>query len=128
MNEGADTYAAGICNIGAAEIRARRIAGWASAALTAIVWVGLAAFDLAAVWYWVLALPAIGGGVGFAQAQAKFCFNFGLRQVFNFGKLGTTTSIDDAQAIRLDRRRSWQIIGVAVVLGIAVTGIAVATA
>jgi hypothetical protein len=128
MNGEADTYTAGVCNIGATEIRARWVAGWASAAVTAIVWVGLAAFDVSAAWYWFLAPPAVGSGAGFAQAQAKFCFNFGLRQVFNFGKLGTTTSINDVAAIRLDRRRSWQIMGIAVVLGITVTGIAVATA
>jgi hypothetical protein len=128
MNGEADTYTAGVCNIGKAEIRARWMSGWASAAVTAIAWVGLATFDVAAIWYWLLVLPAVGAGAGFAQAQAKFCFNFGLRHVFNFGKLGTTSGIDDGEAIRQDRRRSWQIIGIAVVFGIAVAGIAVATA
>jgi hypothetical protein len=121
-------YSPGACNIGTAEIRARWLTGWSSAAVTSIVWIGLAAFDVAALWYCFLALPAMGAGAGFAQAQAKFCFNFGLRRVFNFGKFGTTTRINDPRAIQADRRRSFQIVGIAVVLGIAVTGIAVATA
>ncbi|MBT3396643.1 MAG: hypothetical protein HOB82_05830 [Alphaproteobacteria bacterium] len=128
MNQDTSPYRAGVCNIGTAEIRARRIAGWASAAVASIVWAALAAFDVGAAWYWVVALPAFGAAVGFVQARFHFCVNFGLRQVFNFDGLGSTTRVEDADEIRRDRRRSLELIAVSAVLAFAVAAAAVATA
>ena len=127
MTSNPDTYTAGDCNIGAAEIRARRIRGWASAAVTAIVWVALAAFGAGAAWYWVVALPALGAAVGFVQARFHFCVIYGLRQVFNFGPLGSPTRVEDADDIRRVRRRSLELIAVSAVLAFAVAAAAVAT-
>ena len=128
MNTDTTPYQAGVCNIGAAEIRARQIGGWVSAAVTSIVWVGLAMFDVGASWYWVVALPASGAAVGFVQARFHFCVNFGLRHIFNFGGLGSTTRVGDADDIRRDRRRSLELIAVSAVLAFAVAAAAVATA
>ena len=127
MTSNPETYSAGICNIGEAEIRARRIRGWASAAVTVIVWVALAAFGAGAAWYWVVALPTLAAAVGFVQARFHFCVNYGFRQVFNFGAIGSATRVEDADDIRRDRRRSLELIAVSAVLAFAVAAVAVAT-
>ena len=128
MNANDTTYSAGVCNIGEAEIRRRMRAGWGGAALTVIVWVGLAVADVAAPWYWFLALPALGAATGFVQARSRFCVNYGLRHMFNFGDLGSTSRVEETAAIRLDRRRSWQIISTSVAIAFVVAVLGVLTA
>ena len=128
MNANDATYSAGVCNIGDEEIRRRMRAGWGGGALTAAVWVGLGVAEAAAPWYWVLALPAFGAAVGFVQARSRFCVHYGLRHMFNFGDLGSTSRVEDAPAIRLDRRRSLQLIGTSAAIAFAVAVLGVFTA
>jgi hypothetical protein len=128
MNTDDDAYTAGICNIGKAEIRRRWIGGWGGGALTAAVWAGLAVTNAAPTWYWFLALPALGAAMGFVQARSHFCVHYGLRHMFNFSDLGSTSRVEDTPAIRLDRRRSWQLIGSSVSIAFAVAVLGVLTA
>ena len=128
MNAAEARYRAGACNIGEAEVRRRWRAGWGGAAMTVILWVGFAFANLAAPWYWLLALPAFGAAVGIVQARSRFCVHFGLRRRLNFGDLGSTTQVEDAADRSLDRRRSWQLLGVSAAIAIVVATLGVLTA
>jgi hypothetical protein len=65
-------------------------------------------------------LPAAGSASGYLQARSRFCAGFGARGVFNFGALGTATSVADAEARALDQKRSRQIGLQALTIGVAV--------
>ncbi|MGZ6273881.1 MAG: hypothetical protein ACXWM8_06290, partial [Candidatus Limnocylindrales bacterium] len=54
-----------------------------------------------------------------------FCAGFGSAGVFNFGPLGTTESVADPQARRLDRIMSVQIGLASLAIGLAVALVAV---
>ena len=73
----------------------------------------------------VLILPATGAASGYLQAWLKFCAGFGARGVFNFGALGDWTSVTDREALARDRRRSREIGGMALAVGVAVGIVAV---
>ncbi len=114
-------YSAGVCNIGATEIAARRRAGWIGVAATVVLWAAFFAFRVAAPWRLFLALPAAMAASGFFQAAFRFCANFGMRGIYNFGvKLGDTTAVGEVEARRQDRRKAARIILYSGLVGIAV--------
>lgn len=106
-----NAYQAGVCNIGLAERRTRRRAGWLGLAITVVLWVLFIIFQTAAPWRLFLFLPAMLGATGFFQAGMSFCVNFGMRGVENFGDaVGTVTEITSAEDRKRDHGRSVQII------------------
>jgi hypothetical protein len=102
-------YRAGICNIGPAEVARRRRAGHIGLVTTALVFVGLVAIGSPTFLRFLLVLPAAAGTSGYLQAWLKFCAGFGSLGVFNFGAVGETQTVADADARRRDRRRANQI-------------------
>jgi hypothetical protein len=119
-------YQPGTCNIGPAEIGARRRAGHIGALVTLIAFVLLIVIDAPAPWRLLLFLPAATAASGYLQAQLHFCANFGLRGVFNFSeRLRDTESVVVAEARARDRRKALQIIGMSVLIGGAVAIVAV---
>lgn len=116
-----DEYRPGACNIGPAEIRARRVAGLASFAAAGILAMALIAVDAPAAARWLVALPMIGGFVGILQAQLRFCANYGFRGLRNFGSLGHAESVAEAAARAADRRKALLIVGASAALGILAT-------
>ncbi len=124
------TYVPGACNIGVAERRSRRNSGLAGVAVTLAAFAGLLAVHAAPAWHLALFLPAAGAAISLLQSALHFCVGFGMRGLFNFGALGETQDVADAEAVRRDRRRSWQLIGYAGAIGLAVavaaTGLAAA--
>jgi hypothetical protein len=114
-------YHAGACNIGPAEIRARRVFGAASFVAAAALALALFAIDAPSALRWIVALPMIGGFVGIIQAQTRFCANYGLRGLASFGELGHAERIADAEARAADRRKALRIFGTSIVLGILAT-------
>ena len=55
--------------------------------------------------------------VGFFQAYTHFCVYFGLAALFNFGDLGKTDSVQQAEFRALDRKKAWKIIFSAILAG-----------
>lgn len=113
-------YQPGVCNIGPAEIRRRRMAGHVGTLVTAAGFIGLVALDAPPIARLILILPAAGAASGYLQARLKFCAGFGARGVFNFGSLGTWTTVTDRDALARDRRRSREIGAMALGIGVAV--------
>lgn len=99
-------YQPGVCNIGPAEIRRRRMSGWIGLAI-AVVFLALAfALGWAAPWRLLVALPVFLSAQGFLQAAFHFCVGFASRGLYNFGALGSEESVQDAEFHRADLRKA----------------------
>jgi len=105
---GAD-YQPGVCNIGPQEIRRRRRAGHAGLAASVVLLAILVAVGAPPLARLLVAIPAAVAASGYLQAWLKFCAGFGSRGIFNFGEIGETHEVIDAEAHARDRSRSRQI-------------------
>jgi hypothetical protein len=117
-------YRPGVCNIGPAEITRRRRAGHVgliAAVATLGVLVAIGAPPLIRL---IVALPAAAAASGYLQAWLHFCAGFGSQGVFNFGALGRTQRVEDAEARRRDRARAMQIGLASLAIGVAVGAVA----
>lgn len=113
-------YIPGACNMGKEEILRRKKAGWSGLVLTIftatlLVWLGVDKW-----WRLLIFVPAMMSATGFIQAYNKFCVYFGFGHIFNFGEVGKTDSIDQAEFRAKDRARAWQVLGYAICIGVAV--------
>lgn len=106
-----NVYQPGVCNIGPAEIRQRRMSGYLGLAI-AVVFLVLA---FALGWpNWVrllVALPVALAATGFLQAAFHFCVKFGTQGIFNFGEVGTHEAVHEAEYRRKDQRKVLLIVG-----------------
>lgn len=99
-------YRPGVCNIGPAEIRKRRLSGWVGL-WTAVVFLVFAfAFGWAAPWRLLVALPVFLSAQGFLQAAFHFCVGFASRGLYNFGALGSEEDVVEAEFHRKDLRKA----------------------
>ena len=117
-------YQPGVCNIGPAEVTRRRRAGHVGLAAAVVLLAVLVLVNAPPLARLLVAIPAAGAASGYLQAWLRFCAAFGSRGVFNFGALGRTDHVEDAQARTRDRGRAGQIGVASVAIGLAV-GIAV---
>jgi len=118
------TYEPGVCNIGPAEIAARRRSGHVGLVATLVALVVLVALDAPPAWRLLLFLPAAAAAGGYLQAIFRFCANFGLRGLFNFSdQLRKTERVLPIGARARDRRKALQIVGLSAVAG-GIVGIA----
>lgn len=113
-------YQSGLCNIGPAEIARRRRAGHVGLGAAIVLLAGLVAIDAPPLSRLLVALPAAAAASGYLQARLRFCAGFGSRGVYNFGELGQTQQLEDAEALRRDRARAIQIGLASLAIGMAV--------
>lgn len=113
-------YQAGICNIGPEEKRKRMNAGYTGAIVTILLWIFFIVANAPRGYRLLTALPAIISAVGFIQASMNFCAYFGLASVFNFGKVGIQTKVEDENFRQLDRHKAFQILIYSVLVGLLV--------
>jgi hypothetical protein len=118
-------YQPGACNIGPDEITQRRRAGHVGAILTLALLGVLLVLGVAPAWRLLIAIPAAGTAITYLQAILRFCVAFGWMGVFNFGSVGTTTSVQEAAARRADRARALRMIAGGSAIGL-VVGVAAA--
>ena len=118
-------YEPGVCNIGPAEIARRRRAGHVGALLTLGLLALLVAVDAPSLARLLVIIPATVSASGYLQARLKFCAGLGSRGLFNFGPLGSATSVTDPEALERDRRRSREIGIMAFAIGTVVAIVAV---
>jgi hypothetical protein len=119
------TYIPGVCNIGEAEIDARKRIGWIGLAVTIVVWILL---DLLKVAPWlklIIFLPAAMSATGFIQGFSHFCAGFGMRGVFNFGDtLNKTDTVEQAEFRAQDKKKARAIFLYSILAGIIVAAVA----
>ena len=119
--EQARSYQPGRCNIGPAEIAARRRAGHLGMGAALVLATVLLVLDADPAWRLLLFFPIAGAAIGYLQAAFRFCAGFGLRGVFNFGSdVGRTTNVTDAADRAVDRRRSLALVAAAVAISLIV--------
>jgi hypothetical protein len=118
-------YLSGTCNIGPAEIARRRRAGHVGLGAAIVLLEGLVAIDAPPLSRMLVVLPAAAAASGYLQARLRFCAGFGSRGIYNFGELGQTVQVEDAEARRRDRARATQIGLASVAIGVAVGLVAV---
>jgi hypothetical protein len=100
----APDYQPGVCNIGPAEIRRRRLTGHVGLAATLALFAALVVLDAPTVARLLVALPATLSASGYLQARMRFCANYGWRGIFNLGQIGDDRQVDDRAARAADRR------------------------
>ncbi len=111
-------YIPGVCNIGRAEIRQRKLLGWIALAVTVGLWIALSVFEVSRFWRLSLFVPASIAATGFLQAAWHFCATFGVLGVSNFGpKVGKTDTVEQAEFRRQDRRTALKIIALSLLAG-----------
>lgn len=113
----AQRYIPGVCNIGPAEIRRRRLVGYAGFGLT---------FAMIAVFYFypipdvlrlLVIIPALTGAMGFLQAWFHFCAKFGMSGVFNVSDdTVKTESVDQAEWRAKDRQKALNILTLSLII------------
>lgn len=105
-----ETYQAGVCNIGGAEVARRRQV----AILGGVLFLALALYSIiqnfSPINTLVLIAPASIFAIGFVQSRKRFCLAYGLMGTFNFQKLGSVTKVEDKAALAADRKMAFQII------------------
>ncbi|MEX1296523.1 MAG: hypothetical protein AB1Z67_10160 [Candidatus Limnocylindrales bacterium] len=102
-------YQPGVCNIGPAEIRRRRLIGYLGLAAAVVVALLLLAVDAPAWMRLGLALPVAVGLEGLIQARERFCAGFAMAGLQNMGELGSETAVEDDEARAADRRKAMRI-------------------
>ena len=115
-----DTYQAGVCNIGGAEVARRRQV----AIIGGVIYLALALYaviqNFSPSASLVLFAPASIFAIGFVQSHKRFCLAYGLMGTFNFQKLGSITKVEDKAALAADRKMAIRIVvqslGIAFVL------------
>jgi hypothetical protein len=111
-------YIPGVCNIGRAEVRQRKLLGWIGLAVTVAGWIACSVFEVAPLWRLALFAPASIAATGFLQAAWHFCATFGVLGRSNFGpNVGKTDSVEQAESRRQDRRTALKIILLSLLVG-----------
>jgi hypothetical protein len=118
-------YRPGVCNIGPAEIAARRRSGHVGVIAAVALFAVLVVLGVPPFARLLVALPVAVAASGYLQARLRFCAGFGARGVFNFGRLGASNHVDDPVARAADRRRAYQIGMASFAIGLAVGIVAV---
>jgi hypothetical protein len=118
-----DTYQAGVCNIGGAEVARRRQV----AIFGGVIFLALALYSIiqnfSPIATLVLIAPASIFAIGFVQSRKRFCLAYGLMGTFNFQKLGSITKVEDKAALAADRKMAFQIIVQSMGLALILTSI-----
>jgi glucan phosphoethanolaminetransferase (alkaline phosphatase superfamily) len=111
-------YIPGVCNIGRAEVRQRKLIGWLGLAATVAAWVACVVLKVSSLWRLALFIPASIAATGFLQAAWHFCATFGVLGVSNFGpNVGRTDTVEQAEFRRQDRRMALKIIALSLLAG-----------
>ncbi|CAB4561890.1 MAG: hypothetical protein F2555_00815 [Actinobacteria bacterium] len=105
-----DTYQAGVCNIGGAEVARRRQV----AIIGGVIYLALALYaviqNFSPSASLVLFAPASIFAIGFVQSRKRFCLAYGLMGTFNFQKLGSISKVGDKAALAADRKMAIRIV------------------
>ena len=105
----APDYQPGVCNIGPAEIRRRRMTGHVGLAAALALLAMLVAASAPDVLRLLVIPSAAVSASGYLQARLRFCANYGWRGIFNVGEIGDDVRVTDRRAVAADRRKAQRI-------------------
>jgi len=114
-------YIPGMCNIGPAERRRRRLGGIAGAVATILILVGLILIDAPVLWRLILIIPAAGAATGFLQDALHFCVGFGMKGIYNvINSAGVVDNVELEEFRLKDKRKAQMIVIWSGVIGVVV--------
>jgi hypothetical protein len=105
-----DTYIAGTCNLGKAEVRRRQFVALVGLVLSIISFIGLIQAGASHSARWSIFVPLMVFSVGFIQSRRKFCLAYGFLGTFNLGKLGDLSRVQDPEDRKRDRKTALSIL------------------
>lgn len=115
------TYIPGVCNIGPAEIKQRKLTGTIGLYTTAILFAVFLVGDFAPAVRLLLFIPATIGASGYLQAKFHFCVRFGTKGLFNMGdKIVTPETVEKAEYRHKDQRKALMIAGISGAIGLVI--------
>lgn len=108
-------YIPGVCNIGPAEIKARKKIGIIWIIISLILFGILYFFHAPAYLRLIVALPLVISMSGFYQAAFHFCAGLGAAGLYNFSDtVGKTDSVEQAEFRKKDKQKAQQILGLSI--------------
>ncbi len=110
MKMSSSTYIPGTCNLGANEIRQRKLVGLVGLFFSISSLIGLMSIGAARESRLGIFLPLMVASVGFVQVRRKFCLAYGFAGTFNFGKLGDISRVSDPINRSADRVASLKVL------------------
>jgi len=117
-------YIPGMCNIGPAERRQRRIGGIAGAVATLLILGGLLLIDAPVLWRLILIFPAAGAATGFLQDALHFCVGFGMKGIYNvINSAGVVDNVELEEFRLKDKQKAQKIVALSGLIGLAVAGL-----
>jgi len=121
MSASSSAYIPGVCNIGPAERRQRRMMGFVSLAATGVLLAILLLIDAPVLWRLLIVIPASGAATGFLQDRLHFCVGFGLKGIFNvINSAGVTNNVELEEFRLKDRRKAISIVVLSGIIGLVV--------
>lgn len=120
-----DTYIAGSCNLGKAEVRRRQFVALVGLFLSVTTLIGLIGGEAPRAARWSMFAPLMVFAVGFIQSRRKFCLAYGFMGTFNLGKLGDIARVQDPADRKADRRTALTILFQAAALAFVITAVVV---
>jgi hypothetical protein len=113
-------YQPAACNIGPAEIAARRRSGHVGVVASLALLGVLVVIGTPPAWRLLVALPAAGAAAGYLQAALRFCAAYGWAGVLNLSdRLRDVQRVPDAAARRAARRRALRLGAISTLVGLA---------
>lgn len=114
-----NTYIPGVCNIGPAEIRMRRMTGYVGLAASAALFIIFYLVPIDPTLRLLVFLPATLAATGFLQASLHFCAKYGMSGLFNVSDdMAHQESVDQAEYRKKDQQKARMIIGGSLAVGI----------
>lgn len=118
-------YIPGVCNIGPAEIRMRRMSGYLGITTTIVLFILFYFVPVDSLVRLVVFLPAALAASGFLQARLHFCARFGMAGLFNVSDdMKQHQTVDQAEYRRKDQQKALTIIVVSAAFGVVAAVIA----
>jgi hypothetical protein len=117
-------YIPGVCNIGPAERRRRRMGGIAGVVGVFVLLGSLYAVDAPIWWRLLLLFPASGAATGFLQDALHFCVGFGMKGIYNvINSAGVVDNVELEEFRLKDKRKAQNIVVWSGLIGLAVAGL-----
>lgn len=116
------SYIPGVCNIGPAEIKRRKLIGFIGLYVAAMLFAVLLVGGFDKPWRLLIFIPVLVSAVGYMQAKFHFCVRFGTQGLFNMGtKLVIPQTVKKAEYRRKDQQKARTIAGLSALIGVIIT-------
>ena len=114
-------YIPGMCNIGPAERRMRRLGGIAGSLATVLLLGLLIVTDAPTWWRLIIIIPAAGAATGFLQDRLHFCVGFGMKGIYNvINSAGVVDNVEREEYRLKDKKKAQRIVVYSGLIGLVV--------